>query len=229
MKLKKILTFALAFGMITTFATQTNATESEIYTAEVKTSVYDPMIEQEEIDPNEALSGGMSRSTTGEIAKIEKMENGYNVTVRLLLQSSAKDVMFWQYNGEEYQALEHNVVGKNQENDSIDYQFETLDPYAPIMAEMFVIPMDRATEWFIELDKESISSDISLFEIEETQDFDELEDFEEFEEIEQSLEEQEELSQQLTENPTNTHTSTVLGVLLGLLVLIGIVFYIRKR
>lgn len=224
MKNKKILTMSIALLITLGVTNQVTAIANETYVANVQTSVHDPLVEIEEVDPNEALSGGMSRSTTGEFAKIELTDNGYQVTVRLLMQSSAQDVTLWQFDGQEYQALEYEITGQSEQEDSIDYQFETTDPYAPIKAEMFVIPMGRTTEWFMELDEQSTTSDLGIFDIDIVETEPEIEV-----EIERESEIEQEVEPTQNQEETSSNTTMIIAVSLGVIFLVAVGILIKKR
>lgn len=113
---------------------------------------------------NAALGDGMSRSVTGTTALVEWEGDVCYVTLRLLLQSSTYDAQFWtrtDYNS--YEALSYEIVAENTQTDSVDYRFAVADPYQPIRASMYVIPMGRDTVWYIQLDETTASGDTEEF------------------------------------------------------------------
>lgn len=166
MNLRKIGAVALAFLMLCGVSPKTNAMENGAYLVTANTNYWNP--DTGEIDDggtaNAALGEGMCRSATGTKALVEKDGDKYYVTIRLLLQSNTHSATFKKRTGyNSYSTVSYSIMAENAVADSVDYRFEVSDPFQPIKASMYVVPMGRETTWYIELDKSSMSSNTSDF------------------------------------------------------------------
>lgn len=166
MKIKQAGAFALIFMMLFSVAPKVNALEHGAYGVYAGTNYWNP--DTGEIDDggtaNAALGDGMSRSVTSTKALVEKDGDKYYVTLRLLLQSNCNSISLFQRTGNNtYSKVSYQIMAENAVEDSVDYRFQVNDPFAPIKASMYVVPMGRETTWFIQLDKSSTSSDTGNF------------------------------------------------------------------
>lgn len=161
--MKKIL---WAILLLFALSVNTFAVEQGAYGVYCGINYYNP--DTGEIDDggtaNAALGDGMSRSVTGTTALVEYDGENYYVTLRLLLQSSTYDAQFWTRTGyDSYETVGYEIVAENGLTDSVDYRFAVADPYQPIRASMYVIPMGRETVWYIQLDESSATEDTGEF------------------------------------------------------------------
>ncbi len=217
--MKKLTIFASAVLLMVTIATMTttaSALEQGAYSVYAGSNYWNP--DTGEVDDggtaNAALGDGMSRSVTGTSALVEREGDSYFVTVRLLLQSSTYDAQFQirtDYNT--YEGVEYDIMAENAVTDSVDYRFQVDDPFQPIKASMYVVPMGRTTVWYIQLDESSTSSDTGDFivtvqplDVQETEEVEETQPeilVETTEEIEVQVEEtpEEEIISQAVDTP----------------------------
>ncbi len=165
-KIKLFLSALLMMAMISALTTSVCALEQGAYGVYAGSNYWNP--DTGEIDDggtaNAALGDGMSRSVTGTSALVEREGDSYYVTIRLLLQSSTYDAQFWtrtDYNT--YASVSYDMMAENAVTDSVDYRFAVTDPFQPIKASMYVVPMGRDTVWYIQLDESTVSSDTGDF------------------------------------------------------------------
>lgn len=166
MKFKNIIATLLVLVATFSLADTVSAIDQGAYYVYANTNYWNP--DTGEIDDggtaNAALGEGMCRSATDTRALVEKDGDKYYVTIRLLLQSNTNTTSFWKHNGyNTYEQVNYEIIAENAVEDSIDYRFEVYDPFAPIKASMYVVPMGRATVWYIELDESSISTNTGDF------------------------------------------------------------------
>lgn len=164
--MKKLSAILMACAMTLTMATTTFAMSDGAYQVKAGINYWNP--DTGEINDggtaNAALGEGMCRSVTGTKALVEKEGDSYYVTLRLLLQSDTYDAKFWTRTGyDTYKAVSYDIMAENAVADSVDYRFQVADPFQPIKATMYVIPMGRETLWYIELDKNSIENETGDF------------------------------------------------------------------
>ncbi len=221
--MKKISAIFLSLIMIISVIPSAKALEHGAYIVYANTNYWNP--DTGEIDDggtaNAALGEGMCRSATGQTALIEKDGDKYYVTIRLLLQSNTKNPEFWQRTGyNTYNSIKYDIILENGAQDSMDYGFEVNDPFSPIKASMYVVPMGRSTIWYIELDESTISTVTSDFivSVKELVIEDEI--------IEEEITEKETVQ---IENDT-TSNNAILFFVTGLSLFLGIVgYFVYKR
>ncbi len=165
-KFQLLLSALVLMAMIPTLTTATAALDQGAYSVYAGSNYWNP--DTGEIDDggtaNAALGDGMSRSVTGTTALVEREGDNYYVTIRLLLQSSTYDAQFWTRTGyNSYEAVSYDMMAENAVTDSIDYRFAVADPFQPIRASMYVVPMGRDTTWYIQLDETTATSDTGDF------------------------------------------------------------------
>ncbi len=150
---KKILSLMIcAVVLATMMPVSASALEKGVYTASVVTSYYNP--DTGEIDDggtaNAALGEGMCRSATAATALVEYDGKNTWVTIRLLLQSSCKNVALYTRNGyNSYSKVNYTVMAEDAGEDSIDYRFKVTDAGVKMKGTMYVTPMGRDVLWYL--------------------------------------------------------------------------------
>lgn len=160
---KRLGVMALCLAMLCgLFAMTASAVEPGVYTASVVTTYYNP--DTGNVDDggtaNAALGEGMCRSATATTGLVEVDKDG-NVwlTIRLLLQSSCKNVAFYTRTGyDSYSQVSYSITSEDAGNDSIDYRFAVTDAGVKLKGTMYVTPMGRDVLWYLYVDTSTLQA-----------------------------------------------------------------------
>ena len=151
---------ALLGGLLTVSAAA--AVSPGVYTGTVTTSYYNP--DTGNVDDggtaNAALGEGMCRSATDTTGLVEVDSDG-NIwlTIRLLLQSSCKNVALYTRTGNDsYSAISYTIMAEDSGNDSIDYRFKVTDAEVKLKGTMYVTPMGRDVMWYLWVDTSTLKA-----------------------------------------------------------------------
>ena len=163
MKIKQIGVLALCLIILGgLLAVPALALDSGVYTGSVTTSYYNP--DTGNIDDggtaNAALGEGMCRSATAETALVEIDADGNIwITIRLLLQSSCKNITFYARTAyDSYAQVSYDIMAEDSGNDSIDYRFKASSAGVKLKCTMYVTPMGRDVLWYLYLDTSTLAS-----------------------------------------------------------------------
>jgi len=137
------------------------ALEKGVYTGSVTTSYYNP--DTGNIDDggtaNAALGEGMCRSATGATGLVEVEGDEIWVTIRLLLQSSCKNVTFYTRTAyDSYSQVSYDVIAEDSSADSRDFRFKVSNSGVKIKCTMYVTPMGRDVLWYLYVDTSTLTS-----------------------------------------------------------------------
>lgn len=136
-------------------------TEPGVYTADMVVSYYNP--DTGTVDDggtsNAALGDGMCRSATNKTCLVEVDQDGSVwITVRLLLQSSCKDVALYSRTGyNSYSQASYEITSEDAGTDSIDYRIKVADVGTKLKASMYVTPMGRDVLWYLYVDTATLT------------------------------------------------------------------------
>lgn len=135
--------------------------EPGVYTADMVVSYYNP--DTGTVDDggtsNAALGDGMCRSATNKTCLVEVDQDGSVwITVRLLLQSSCKDVALYSRTGyNSYSQVSYEITSEDAGTDSIDYRIKVADVGTKLKASMYVTPMGRDVLWYLYVDTATLT------------------------------------------------------------------------
>lgn len=116
---------------------------------------------------NPEIGEGMCRSAVADSALIEQTDDGTYVTIRMLLSSNVKQVVFsvQQTVGDasSYQTVTPEITAENAALDSTDYRFAVPAADSYIRCSMYVTPMSRDVMFYLYVDAATAQAGASDF------------------------------------------------------------------